>query len=62
MTFRRIIEAKWECPYCSAKGIKWIRQMDARKIVREHVNKYHKEEKENNYKPNIIYKRRRLDL
>jgi hypothetical protein len=59
VTFKQIIEVKWHCPYCSAKGIKWIRQRDAREIARDHVNKYHKEEKLNNYKSIIIEKRRR---
>jgi Zn-finger protein len=58
MTFRQAIEAMWQCPYCPAKGKKWIKQREARKIARDHISKCHRLEKETNYKSIIIEKRR----
>lgn len=56
--FRRVIEAKWKCPYCPAEGKKWIKQIEARKSVRYHINMYHKEELDTNFKEAIIWKRK----
>jgi hypothetical protein len=56
--FSQVVEAIWECPYCSSKGKKWIKQREARKIAREHITKNHKKQKESNYKAIIIHKRK----
>ena len=43
--FSQVVEAIWECPYCSSKGKKWIKQREARKIAREHITKNYTWEK-----------------
>ena len=41
MTRTRVMEAKWFCYVCPAKGLRWLKARDARKCGRHHMENVH---------------------
>ena len=38
---KRVLEAKWICPFCGMRGRKWLTAREARKTGRHHVENIH---------------------
>ena len=41
MVRKRVLEAKWICPFCGMRGRKWLTAREARKTGRHHVENIH---------------------
>ena len=39
--YKRIREFKWYCPYCKAKGLKWLTKHGAERNGRIHIKNTH---------------------
>ena len=46
MTDKRLKKVKWVCPYCPAKGIKWLSLHKARRNGRTHIKRSHNKQEE----------------
>lgn len=41
MQFRQVIESKWECTICGARGRKWLKRFQAKKCGKLHIREIH---------------------